>query len=429
VTGGAWRLLLALAVVGCGETCPEGSDIRAACVEDDGIPNVGSCTDAQFAHAGRCVATNLYVDSALGSDDDDGTAARPFKTIRRALSAMVAGQTLHLRAGEYATAAGDTLDQQLPDGITLQGLPVGASAAVLRANARESLTALGSVTIRDVVLEDFVVPLAAGEGQQLLERVVVRNSRGALLVTGTAQLTCQHCTFDNAQLSNRDWMIFARGASVLQLNATDIIGGPGDCVRGHTLVAVTDHASAALDQVKLAGSASNLFGVDSRRALTIRRTTINSPCEGYAAVISGQWQGEPESSVLIENSNFRPGLWIANRFKSFRVRGSVFEGRPWGLAFAGERVYADVGRPPAGGDAGEPGGNVIRGEGQRAGLMVNGQHTQIDASGNTWIPNVQGADANGHYPAGTTFTNASAAGSGLNITFTNIGEALAQVHL
>jgi hypothetical protein len=66
------------------------------------------------------------------------------------------------------------------------------------------------------------------------------------------------------------------------------------------------------------------------------------------------------------------------------------------------------------GTAIEPGMNSIIGPSSGTGLYVNYVRNWVNASGNTWNPNVQGSNANGSYGIGTIAINPSPLGSGSN---------------
>ena len=44
---------------------------------------------------------DYYVDAAMGSDSNAGTAALPFKTVTKAIAVAAAGNTIHIKAGNY----------------------------------------------------------------------------------------------------------------------------------------------------------------------------------------------------------------------------------------------------------------------------------------------------------------------------------------
>jgi hypothetical protein len=61
-----------------------------------------------------------------------------------------------------------------------------------------------------------------------------------------------------------------------------------------------------------------------------------------------------------------------------------------------------------------PGGNTITGGSAGVGMSVTNTLNVVNASGNTWHPNIQGANASGIYATGTLATNPTAVGAGNN---------------
>jgi hypothetical protein len=110
-----------------------------------------------------------------------------------------------------------------------------------------------------------------------------------------------------------------------------------------------------------------------------------------------------------------------------------------GSADDGIHLSANDGTSVDLGTAGSPGGNKFTGNntsnGGFANLNIISAPTTtplvIDAVGNTWDPSIQGADATGHFPAGTTFTASSAAisvtGQNVNLLHSGTGTTISVV--
>ena len=64
---------------------------------------------AVFAASGALAAgergASLYVDSAKGSDEADGSQAKPLKTVAKALALAKGGETIWLADGQYPAVA------------------------------------------------------------------------------------------------------------------------------------------------------------------------------------------------------------------------------------------------------------------------------------------------------------------------------------
>lgn len=77
------------------------------------------------------VDPNPWVDANAGNDTTNtGTSASPYKTIKKALTAVGPGGTIHVRPGTYNSALGETFPITVPSGITLQGTAAAASTIV-----------------------------------------------------------------------------------------------------------------------------------------------------------------------------------------------------------------------------------------------------------------------------------------------------------
>lgn len=66
-------------------------------------------------------AFTYYVDGGSGSDAAAGTAARPFKTITKAMSVATAGQSVKVLPGTYDAANGEAFPISIPDSVSLIG--------------------------------------------------------------------------------------------------------------------------------------------------------------------------------------------------------------------------------------------------------------------------------------------------------------------
>ena len=78
------------------------------------------------------------------------------------------------------------------------------------------------------------------------------------------------------------------------------------------------------------------------------------------------------------------------------MRSSIVSYCGIGVHLVASNSLADLGT------AADPGGNTFQNN-TKYGLQsdVTGNGTAVPAVGNTWMPNVQGADANGHYATAT----------------------------
>jgi hypothetical protein len=105
----------------------------------------------------------------------------------------------------------------------------------------------------------------------------------------------------------------------------------------------------------------------------------------------------PSDSCFIEGTLIKGnavGIELEHVAKT-KIRASTIDGGDFGVyAPSASAVFVDLGA------ALDPGGNMIGGK--RAALTLSGSYEYarvFGASGNTWNPGVQGADAEGRYPS------------------------------
>src|SRR5579884_1943547 len=89
-----------------------------------------------------------------------------------------------------------------------------------------------------------------------------------------------------------------------------------------------------------------------------------------------------------------PAIRCTTGAPSLKMRGVALARASTGLLIATSGTY-DLGSPTA------PGTNALAGATGVA-LLVTSGGVVVNASGNTWLPSVQGADAAGNYPTTTT---------------------------
>jgi hypothetical protein len=150
------------------------------------------------------------------------------------------------------------------------------------------------------------------------------------------------------------------------------------------------------------------FGVDLLADATL--TVNDSDFHSIKNVAINVFE-HPRATLTINNTSFvanRTGIQAAN----FKLRNSRFQVNQFGLFLRGNG--ADIGT------ASSPGNNDFRDNG--TGFVFNNQvlGAVVNASGNTWNPNVQGADSQGHYISGLEIggTNPNAQGTNFKLPST-----------
>jgi hypothetical protein len=158
----------------------------------DSGANFFSATAAQVtATTGVALEPNPWVDAAAGNDSTNaGTSDAPFKTIKKALTAVGVNGTIHVRPGTYNTALGETFPITVPSGLKLQSTAgpastiidaTGANSRVLYFNGNSSSTLVEGFTITG----GFYQPPADGSNA----------TGGAIFIENSDQTAIKRCIF------------------------------------------------------------------------------------------------------------------------------------------------------------------------------------------------------------------------------------------
>ncbi len=116
-----------------------------------------STTAAQTtATTGAALDPNPWVDAVNGSDSNAGSVGAPFKTIKKALTAVGASGTIHVAAGTYNTALGETFPITVPSGIKLQST-VSASSTIIDATGANQTVLICSGNANTTLVEGFTI--------------------------------------------------------------------------------------------------------------------------------------------------------------------------------------------------------------------------------------------------------------------------------
>ena len=107
--------------------------------------------DPAIANPGQ--ANLLYVNAAIGSDNSNGSARSPLRTITQALRIAPANTVIVLAPGTYSAETGEVFPLQLKSGVTIQGNPQnrgqdivirGGNFFLSRTFARQNVTIVGA---------------------------------------------------------------------------------------------------------------------------------------------------------------------------------------------------------------------------------------------------------------------------------------------
>lgn len=210
--------------------------LEAFTTQTDGALDTGTADMGYHYSTGvQFSAMHLYV-SPAGNDTAAGNESAPFKTITRALSVAMGGETIHLAAGTYTPAAGEAFPLTWKNKPSIVSI-VGTNTAMTKignastrvfylANARgfdiEGLTVTNAIYWTPA--DGGAAIYAEKVGQLNLTRCVFsgfqvgwdgyHNQDGAALLQKNGKCTIEDCLFENGSAS---WT--GRGGAIASLNA------------------------------------------------------------------------------------------------------------------------------------------------------------------------------------------------------------------
>jgi hypothetical protein len=429
----------------------------------DGAGSSGTGGSAGSGGAGgAAVVTDLFVDALVGADTNPGTQDKRFKTLTHALSVATSGQTVHLYSGTYDASNGETFPAEVPDGVTIDAVVAGD--AVVLGDGSTGLVGMhfmGDGTLRNLRLQGFAQAVKAEAGELTIHGTELRQDGTALLLSGGAIAICEGCTValgasafelhDDALLTMKGGEIhdlgpncsgaFGRttGASMAVLdgvNAHDIgssfelsstsdvtiknsvikdVGGGmcgGATFEGDTFD-MAGSSSLRIENTTISGGPGWAIMIESGAKLVVTHASISTPdginVSGDADVtidgttLDGSTFSEADSTCVYVGS---PGANVAltdTKIDAFETGVQVYRGgaqlRNTTIGHATTGVLFQGGSLDLG-SVSEPGGNIWQTNTGTALRVSPSAGAIVPAFGNTWIPNTQGADANGHYSFG-----------------------------
>lgn len=393
---------------------------------------------------GAAETGDIYVDSALGMDLNEGSFSHPYKTIKHAVESWSPGRAVVLMAGYYAAASGESWGYQLPDGITIKANSVGVT--LLGTPGATGFNSTATTSFEYLTFKGFESVLSASSGLATFRGVVFDGNTTALALTGNAAASVVEYSAatgagdvarvgDSASLSADAFSIDeASGYATFRaeqsgsLTLTNIVGKNSSA----SLVHISQAGSLAMSNVSAQNVGQNNV-VDIQTSGTVKIDLIQiyeAPRDGleleggdisvtYANItncgnegvvvyggavkldhpsiyncVNGAISGHAGSLEVTNGTIGQPNL--PGTAECLMAGGSVrLRGTKISDCYRG--IYSG-GPPPDLGSTADPGGNVFQNNGTS--LFVAGAGT-IAARGNTWMPSLQGADSQGHYSAQT----------------------------
>ena len=450
-----------------------------SCVDGAVAPDAAEPGDASIADAPGDVAIDsadaaalhdVYVDPTNGLDTNVGTAALPFKTIRKASTVVPAGSTVWLADGTYNAAnQGGATPLALPDGARvsaknvglaiLDGLQVVANGAsnavagvVFKSGAAGAATLAAAGATKVTLTQSSFTGLLPSSGVVVIgdaaELVIVGGTFdgagggvegfGYQLIgaTGTSKLTLDGVTMKNFQAS----AIGVNGGSsttpvvVLLKNGTvlDTIGTADNCASGGSIV-LTKNVSLTVDASEIKNAKTAGICVRNGTASQVHVTLQNGAklTNDVNGIRSEPGTGS-EMTLVVNGATFTSNISAGIFFDgsgSFDITASTATGNGSGISVnAGLPLAVKMRQSTSAnntfafsangtaltldlGTVASPGANTFTGNttsGLQLGIPAGQTATAV---GNTWNAGLQSADAAGHYTAGTSVAGPASGGN------------------
>jgi hypothetical protein len=330
---------------------------------------------------------------------NNGTQFSPYQTFDKAASVAVSGQRILAAAGTYG---GSDFTMPIPDGVTVDRSGT-TGTVIFHPTASRSLVFAGSGVLSNVQVQGFYAPLAATAGTQTVTNVTSVTPQSSITVTGSANMTLNQCSINGTFTASGIPLIVADSTSTLHVNGGSYMGDPSSCSSSVLGTGIQGKDSSTVTIMNGSFSQYFNFAVEYRGngSLTMQGTQVTFSC-GYVVSFQNMQVG---GTATLTNISLA-GVILGGGSGALSVRGSTFTGA-YALAIvtsASPLMTYDFGT------AGSPGGNHFENTTSK-GILIFGGAPIVDASGNTWVPNNQGSDAQGHYTVGLTSASPSVMGS------------------
>ena len=328
------------------------------------IPNPDSSEDANTLNAQAVVPSTAFVNPYTGLDTNLGTAAKPWKTIRRALTGAKAGLTILLSRGVYSATRGETYGYVVPNGVTIKGATTGV---VLEGNTlRYGFNFQSSGSLQNLIFTFFTAPVfvtARTKGVVTLSGLAFIGTDGlAINHTSPSEVRVTNCTFSGPLTT-----------AIRLSGAQDGTRRPKLVVQGGNITGAVTGIHSRFADVTINGLVTN---ISSKSSLFMDR--------GSTAVVTG---------AKFLTRNLTSDIFTIGKGNKLKVRSSQFSGDS-AVGAGGNFFEIDLGKSSA-----DPGKNDFTHT--FIAIQVNNEFLTsartVFAVGNRWKPNVQGSDASGKF--------------------------------
>ncbi len=421
----------------------------------------------------------IFVNPLTGSDAGTGTQSSPLKTIHKAFSLFRSGKKIELQAGTYSVANGQVFPDSLPSGVVMESVSAG-QAVLLGTPGDIAFYASGTDTLKYLELQGFNTCIKAGAGSHVLLGVTLtsiyktfdlygaaegtwESGTGTAAIIGSgkdfSRITVKNCllsgttTYSIIQLSNAarasitgttikdapTTVLEMLDASVAEINTSTFTNTGLHGAGSSTAISLRGTAKVTIVGSTISQTYGQAISMESPTAsLTLKRVyfdrngaSINGASlylYGSASIDSTTITNSGERGIVLSQGNFtiRNSLISGASDRGIIVNGGVsLVLRNTNVSYTGTAVHlvastslADIGT------ASDPGGNTFQNN-TKYGLQsdVTGTGPAVQAVGNTWTPNVQGAAANGRYAA-QTVNGPTSASTPANYYITSAGRSV-----
>jgi hypothetical protein len=308
--------------------------------------------------------------------------------------------------GTYDGPGGDDFTDAIPNGVTLQ--PSGSGTVTFNADGQHSLVFTGSGTVQNITLTNFKSPLSATTGTQTIKSVSAIVQFDPIHVSGNAIMVIS----DNSSISgaaiNNQYLVQVDSSAQLTVRDTTITGSWASCfgppVAGGGITAADSSTISLVNltctgtlapcvfasgSAKIALTNGSLLNICERGLITTGNTSVTSTNTAFADMEAHDASSWTISGCSVGNVGFGVGLHGTGRVS---LRGCSLAG------INGLSIYA-VGMYDFG-TSGSPGNNTFNTSARDfGGIYISIDGVVVQAHGNHWVPNQQGADGNGVMPS------------------------------
>ncbi len=395
----------------------------------------------------------IYVKADTGLDTNAGTLDKPLKTIKKALEVWKAGKELVLLPAIYNEVSGETWKYDAPAGLIIKST---ASGVILESTAKTVAFNLSTAQIENINFRNFGPALVQNSGKQTLKGVTfesgvatnmtksaeadwssisfkkssvslseasLMNLKGAtfgtafesISVAGSAQLDLENASTPDGPsglLVNVSGSAKAsvKTSNVTGLNSSFSVGGSGqlsllDCGVTSTTGSTINVGGGSLSVKGGSFFAPNRSGIEAGSINNVNVSVDGTNINATEGISQAKGSLQVNNAQITTTRAAITSNYVSGSLNSLSVRNSVLTTSGSNsnvilVTFSGS--FIDLG------SAASPGGNTFINSSAdlnprtMVGIStVAGTTATMNASGNTWRPNVQGADAAGKYAAAT----------------------------